>query len=36
VEALRNHFGLAEDGTYRNRTAVNKFLAPASSLSYGG
>lgn len=32
VEALRNHFGLAENGSYRNRTAVKKFLAPASSL----
>lgn len=30
VELLRNHFGLAEDGTFRNQTAINDFLIPTN------
>jgi len=31
VEALRKHFGLAEDGTFRNQAAIRGFLAPGTS-----
>jgi len=31
VEALHNYFGLAEDGTFRNQTAIRDFLAPGAS-----
>lgn len=31
VEALRKHFDLGEDGTFRNQTAIRDFLAPATS-----
>ena len=33
VEPLRKHFGLAEDGTFRNQTAINDFLASGTSKS---
>ena len=28
VDALRKHFGLGEDGTFRNQSAIRNFLAP--------
>jgi hypothetical protein len=31
VEALRKHFGLALDGTFRDQTAIREFLAPGTS-----